>query len=64
MAMQYPILFPYGEDGFSLGIPYRQISSGTRTQRSIITMREYYAYRIQQRQNEGTTRIKGGKLFQ
>ena len=21
MAMQYPLLFPYGEDGFYLGIP-------------------------------------------
>jgi hypothetical protein len=27
MALQYPLLFPYGERGFQLGIKYNQINN-------------------------------------
>ena len=26
MALQYPLHFPYGEDGYMLGIPYRNLN--------------------------------------
>ncbi|GJU18149.1 DNA helicase PIF1, ATP-dependent [Tanacetum coccineum] len=42
MALQYPLLFPYGEDGFHDKIPYL----------------------IQQRPNESSTLLRGGRLFQ
>jgi hypothetical protein len=32
--------------------------------RESVTMREYYAYRLQQRSHEGTTLLLGGRLFQ
>nr|CAD1844330.1 unnamed protein product [Ananas comosus var. bracteatus] len=64
MAMQYPILFPYGEDGFRLGIKYNEHSRRKVACRKNVTMREFYAYRIQNRISEGKTLIKGGKLFQ
>lgn len=62
MAMKYPLLFPYGEDGFYLGIKYH---SSTRAQirRGNVTAREFYAYTIQQRLEQGLTLLKGGKLF-
>nr|XP_023920302.1 uncharacterized protein LOC112031817 isoform X2 [Quercus suber]XP_023920309.1 uncharacterized protein LOC112031817 isoform X2 [Quercus suber]XP_023920315.1 uncharacterized protein LOC112031817 isoform X2 [Quercus suber]XP_023920320.1 uncharacterized protein LOC112031817 isoform X2 [Quercus suber] len=63
MAMQYPLLFPYGEDGFSLGIPKRLRGSMEESKNSTVTMREYYAFRIQQRLSEGNTLISGGRLF-
>jgi len=44
MALQYPLLFPYGTDGWSQDIPRRSTSS---TLRSTITMRELSAFRIQ-----------------
>ncbi|XP_075665627.1 uncharacterized protein LOC142635332 [Castanea sativa] len=53
MAMQYPLLFPYGEDGFSLGIPKRLRGSMHETENSAVTMKEYYAFRIRQRLSEG-----------
>lgn len=62
MPMQYPLLFPYGEDGFHLGIPY-VCSHKRKTKRSSITAREFYAYVLQQRPSDGLTLIKGGKLF-
>lgn len=60
MAMQYPLLFPYGEDRFYLEISYCQNDGKNTTKRSNVTIREFYAYRIQQRTNEGKTLISAG----
>ncbi|GAU25167.1 hypothetical protein TSUD_150660 [Trifolium subterraneum] len=64
MAMQYPLLFPYGEDDFHLDMFYSQNNRRKKTKRKKVTMREYYAYRIQQRKSEANTLICGGRLFQ
>lgn len=64
MSLQYPILFPYGEDGYMIKIPYQQSPLRKKGAREFLTMREFYAYRIQQRHQEGQTLIKGGRLFQ
>ena len=64
MALQYPLLFPYGEDGYMFGIPYRTFVGGNSRKRKSVTMREYYAYRLQQRSHEGRTLLLGGRLFQ
>lgn len=50
MAMQYPLLFPYGEDGYREQIPYTENGTSNR-KRKFITMLEYFAYRFQQRMN-------------
>ncbi|XP_074277038.1 uncharacterized protein LOC141600694 [Silene latifolia] len=62
MALQYPLLFPYGEDSYHTEIPY--IDQGQGGKRKNVTMREYYAYRVQQRISEGSTLLCGGRLFQ
>ena len=64
MALQYPLLFPYGEDGYMLGIPYRNLNWSNSRKRESITMREYYAYRLQQCFHEGKTLLLGRRLFQ
>ncbi|TXG53486.1 hypothetical protein EZV62_022655 [Acer yangbiense] len=64
MAMQYPLLFPYGEDGFQLGIKYITNDGKRKTKRKCVTMREYYVYRLQQQQNEAHTIFLSGRLFQ
>ncbi|KAK2430307.1 hypothetical protein QL285_028654 [Trifolium repens] len=63
MAMQYPLLFPYGEDGFHLHMLYSQ-NNRRKTKRKYVTTREYYAYRIQRTKSEDNTLICGGRLFQ
>jgi hypothetical protein len=45
MALQYPLLFPYGERGFQLGIPYRYEFSSSSGARNKVTMQEFYCYR-------------------
>ncbi|XP_071726987.1 uncharacterized protein [Rutidosis leptorrhynchoides] len=64
MALQYPLLFPYGETGYHEEIPYHNNNGRRKTNRGFVTMREYYCYMIQQRENEGTTLLRGGRLFQ
>ncbi|KAK4597272.1 hypothetical protein RGQ29_015015 [Quercus rubra] len=64
MALQYPLLFPYGEDGFRLGILYSNVDGIRFDTTDSGTMREYYAYRLQEREHEGHTLVYGGRLFQ
>ena len=64
MASQYPLLFPYGKDGFRLGILYSNVDGIRFDTTDSVTMREYYAYRLQEREHEGHTLVYGGRLFQ
>jgi hypothetical protein len=62
MSMQYPLLFPYGEDGFRPEIELEPVK-GRIGKRKHVTMMEYYAYRIQQRLNQSVVLQMSGKLF-
>ncbi|KAJ4839059.1 hypothetical protein Tsubulata_021847, partial [Turnera subulata] len=53
VSMQYLLLFPYGEDGYRLEIKRRGDNQTTRRKTNAMMMREYYASRIQMRENEG-----------
>ncbi|GJT46020.1 helicase [Tanacetum coccineum] len=57
MALQYPLLFLYGEDGFHEKIPYYTNSRRRKTNRGFVTMKEYYSYIIHQR-NDQEQRLK------
>ncbi|CAL1402098.1 unnamed protein product [Linum trigynum] len=63
-ALHFPLLFPYGEDGFHPQIPYNSVFCPPSMRRKFITQREYYAYRLQYRRNEGHTLIQSGKALQ
>ncbi|GJR76764.1 helicase [Tanacetum coccineum] len=64
MSLQYPLLFPYGEDCFHDSIPYYSNSCVRKTNRGYVTMKEYYSYTIYHRKDQGTTLVRGGLLFQ
>nr|GEU74590.1 hypothetical protein CTI12_AA123990 [Tanacetum cinerariifolium] len=64
MALQYPLLFPYGEDRFYEKINYYSNGGSQKTKHGYVTMKEYYAYIIQQRNNKGTILLRRGRLFQ
>jgi hypothetical protein len=49
MALQYPLLFPYGERGFHLGIKYNNYDG---IGRKYVTMQEFFRYRMHYRLNE------------
>ena len=44
MSLQYPLLFPYGERGFQLGIPYRGCGVEGLGIHGNVTMQDYFCY--------------------
>ncbi|KAL7601903.1 hypothetical protein Lser_V15G26956 [Lactuca serriola] len=64
LALQYPLLFSYGDDGYRVDILHRGISSSTNSKRSTCTMREFFAYRIQDRDQSFSLILNAKRLFQ
>lgn len=75
VQLQYPLLFPYGDDGFHLNIPLHgkkkvvpsdadsDLHPDETRHRSTVTMREFYAYRLMVRPDEGWYRLKQHNPF-
>ncbi|CAL8992823.1 unnamed protein product [Prunus brigantina] len=64
MSLQYPILFPYGEDGYTPDLKWNNGYKGRESKRGRIPMRAFIAYQIQERAPQLDTLLKGGRLFQ
>jgi hypothetical protein len=52
MALQYPLLFPYGNAGFHGGIKMRAVDPARPPARENISLTEYYAYYAHYRRDE------------
>ena len=52
MALQYPLLFPFGERGFQVGVLYNGATSSGQNARKHLTMQEYYCYQFHYRKNQ------------
>jgi hypothetical protein len=46
MALQYPLLFPFGECGFQVGILHNDLSLTENNAQRHMTMQEYYCYQF------------------
>ncbi|CAG7862632.1 unnamed protein product [Brassica rapa] len=64
LALQYPLIFTYGEDGFRLGIKKRTTAATSSHKRQTISMRQWYAFRLHERENECHTLLHSKRLFQ
>ncbi|CAA0806625.1 Unknown protein, partial [Striga hermonthica] len=62
LALHYPLLFPYGEDGYRENIPFSELYVGAG--RKHVSMREFFAFRVHERYNEATTILSSKRLFQ
>ncbi|XP_058755824.1 uncharacterized protein LOC131629044 [Vicia villosa] len=64
LAYQYPLIFPYGEDGYRKNIMhiYRHETEVTRRNRQSI--KDWFSYRLQQRRKEAKTLLYSRRLFQ
>jgi hypothetical protein len=64
MPLQYPLLFPYGERGFQLGIPYyeQEREKKVKRKRNIVTMHEFYKYHMHFRPNQPNPYLCYGRL--
>ncbi|XP_021986250.1 uncharacterized protein LOC110882569 [Helianthus annuus] len=64
LALQYPLIFPYAEDGYRVGIKHRGIAIDDEVLRTNLTFREFFCYKIQDRQNQFSLLVNAKKLFQ
>ncbi|XP_057760522.1 uncharacterized protein LOC130980894 [Arachis stenosperma] len=63
--LQYPLLFPYGEDGYHLNIGYRGQQLGyVPGRRTRVFLREFICFRLQIREHEDGIIHKSRRLFQ
>lgn len=53
MALQYPLLFPRGEDGFHPRIKFIKGAENATRSRGYLSMKDYYQYTLHVRSNEG-----------
>ncbi|KAL6517513.1 hypothetical protein OROMI_033214 [Orobanche minor] len=64
LPLQYPLLFPYGEDGYMIDIPHRDNDGSCPRTRITVTMREFWAFRTHERDGEAKTIFQSKRLFQ
>jgi hypothetical protein len=74
MALHYPLLFPYGEDGWHPNISLNGVivdadldedhAKKAKLQRKHcnVTMAEFYGYRLQHRDTDGIVLLQGDRL--
>ncbi|KAM0925379.1 hypothetical protein ACQ4PT_004242 [Festuca glaucescens] len=64
MSLQYPLLFPYGDKGFYVGMRYAGYDGALSGGRSEVSMLEYYAYRCHYRKDQPNPYLCCGRLSQ
>ncbi|GKC56904.1 DNA helicase [Tanacetum coccineum] len=64
MALQFPLLFVYGEDGYSKDMKMRQVPGTSSDEDRRLTMKAYYSYMLHDRINSFNYLSKTGRLFQ
>jgi hypothetical protein len=74
MALHYPLLFPYGEDGWHPNISLNGVVVDAdldedhveefelQKKHCNVTMAEFYGYRLQHRDIDGIALLRGGQL--
>ncbi|GJR11416.1 hypothetical protein Tco_0794068 [Tanacetum coccineum] len=64
LALQYPLIFSAAQDYYRIGIKHRGVSETSTSTRTDVTMREFFAYIIQDRVNEYSLLLNARNLFQ
>ncbi|XP_071704144.1 uncharacterized protein [Rutidosis leptorrhynchoides] len=63
-ALQHPLLFPYAEDGFRTDILHKGVEKEDRSGHIKLTLREFFAYRLQVRVGETSLILMSRILLQ
>lgn len=64
LGLQYPLLFPYGEDGYRHDVKHKDGSGSSNAKRNRLTIKEFLCFRLQSRKDEAQTLIRSRSLFQ
>ena len=63
MALQYPLLFTFGEDDYQNNISFANHDSYSSKKHHKVSMRAFYAYVIHESEYGEDTITKGGHLY-
>ncbi|RAL48753.1 hypothetical protein DM860_001073 [Cuscuta australis] len=64
IPLQYPLLFPFGEDGYQENIPIREsFWVNKEVKRPRILVREFVAFRLHERENDGGILLNAQRLY-
>ncbi|XP_022013728.1 uncharacterized protein LOC110913191 [Helianthus annuus] len=64
LPLQYPLIFPTVEDGYRTGIKHGMLQDDVEGSRTDVTMRQFFAYRIQDRDVVFSLLLNARRLFQ
>ncbi|CAA0825292.1 Unknown protein, partial [Striga hermonthica] len=64
LALHYPILFPYGKDGYREDIPFSCLKPLTERSRKFIIPLEFFKYRMHDRDCEFSSILSARRLYQ
>ncbi|XP_031095061.1 uncharacterized protein LOC115999345 [Ipomoea triloba] len=64
LPLQYPLLFPYGEDEYREDIQFAEVDGRSAAGRNRISPREYFSFRLQDKVYEMSTLLYARRLFQ
>ncbi|KAL3654728.1 hypothetical protein CASFOL_001463 [Castilleja foliolosa] len=55
LALQYPLLLPYGDDEYTEDIPFTNREHKVEKSRKSVSVREYFSFRLHDRKDEAST---------
>ncbi|RHN53910.1 putative helitron helicase-like domain-containing protein [Medicago truncatula] len=64
LPLQYPLLFPRGEDGYRDDVSLKERYNKPSNKRKEVSIREFFSFRIQQREVERSTLLYSKRLLQ
>ncbi|XP_028757289.1 uncharacterized protein LOC114716449 [Neltuma alba] len=64
LPLQYPSLFPYGEDGYRDDIEHREETLSATKKKKRLSMREFFSYRLMTRELELSVLLHATRLLQ
>ncbi|XP_025625167.1 uncharacterized protein [Arachis hypogaea] len=64
LGLQYPLLFPYGEDGWRENILLNKLPKNSTQESSYVSIRDFFAFRIQHRSSREGVLLYSRRLFQ
>ncbi|XP_018462957.1 uncharacterized protein LOC108834093 [Raphanus sativus] len=64
LPLQYPILFPYGEDGYHIDLHLKRTTTTSTNPRFRVSMKEFFSYKLMERASHFNVLLHSGKLFQ
>ncbi|CAH9118534.1 unnamed protein product [Cuscuta europaea] len=64
LGLQYPLLFPYGQDGYREDVRLSRANNETERGRKHVTQKEFFSYRLQEWKNETSYILRAKCLFQ